>query len=60
MIKFCIKFTLLDIELPIRLRTERTEENITSISASFNGDHQLWIRHRSSVSQQRGKSCERI
>ena len=45
--KFCTKFTLFDIQLPMRLRRVRTEENITAVSASVNDDHQLSNRSRS-------------
>ena len=42
--KFRTKFTLSNIEAPIRLQRVRTEEHITAISASANDDHQLSIR----------------
>ena len=45
--KFRTKFTFLDIKPPIRLYRERTEKNITDVSANVNDDHQLSIRHRS-------------
>lgn len=45
--KFRIKFTLLDIKLPSRLRTVQTEENTAAVSASVSDDHQLSIRRRS-------------
>ena len=45
--KFRIKFTLLDIKPPTRLRRERTEENIADVSASVNDNHQLSIRRHS-------------
>ena len=45
--ELCTKFTLLDIKPPTRLRRERTEENIATVSASVNDDHQLSMRRRS-------------
>ena len=38
--KFCTKFTFLNIKPPIRLRRVQAEENIASVSASVNDDHQ--------------------
>ena len=52
--KFRIKFTLLDIKPPTRLRRLRTEENIAAVSASINTGPQLSIRCRS---QQLGRCC---
>ena len=46
MAKFRIKFTLLDIKPPTRLRRVQTEENIAAVLASVNDDHQLSIRRR--------------
>ena len=43
-VKFCIKFTSLDIKPPTRLRRMRTEETIAAVSASVNDDHKLSIR----------------
>ena len=45
--KFRNKFTLLDNKPPIRLRRVRTEENIATVSASVNDEHQLSICRRS-------------
>ena len=42
--KFRSKFTLLDIKPQTCIRRERFEENIASVSASVNDDHQLSIR----------------
>ena len=44
---FRIKFTLLNIKSPSRLRRVATEENIAAVSASVNDGHQLSIRRRS-------------
>ena len=41
--KFRIKFILLDIKPPTRLRRVRVEENIAAVSASVNDNHQLSI-----------------
>ena len=37
--KFRIKFAMLEIKPPTRLRRMRTEENIAVVSASVNDDH---------------------
>ena len=57
-IKFRTKFTLLDIKPPTRLRRVRTEEIMLmmTINHRFVTVRSNWA----SVTQQRGKFCERI